>query len=141
MTKDEEHLKALSICHYVFGALGCFFALLPLIYLVLGLVVIFYPEKMIDNHGETVPVFLGWIFIVIGVLLFFIGEGLAISIILSGKFLASRKRYVFSFVLGCISCIFFPFGTVLGIFTIVVLSRESVKQLYEKTQTMKQMGF
>jgi len=33
-------------------------------------------------------------------------------------------------VLACIACAFMPFGTVLGIFTIIVLSRESVKEIY-----------
>jgi hypothetical protein len=32
-----------------------------------------------------------------------------------------------------LSCAFMPFGTVLGVFTIVVLVRPSVKQLFESS--------
>jgi hypothetical protein len=32
--------------------------------------------------------------------------------------------------MACIECLFLPFGTILGVFTIIVLSRESVKELF-----------
>jgi hypothetical protein len=32
--------------------------------------------------------------------------------------------------MACIECLFLPFGTILGIFTIIVLSRESVKTFF-----------
>jgi hypothetical protein len=35
------------------------------------------------------------------------------------------------FVVAAIECIFMPFGTVLGVFTIIVLSRPSVKALFQ----------
>jgi hypothetical protein len=34
-------------------------------------------------------------------------------------------------VIACIECIFLPFGTILGVSTIIVLSHESTKQLFE----------
>jgi hypothetical protein len=33
-------------------------------------------------------------------------------------------------VVAAVSCLMVPFGTVLGIFTIVILSRDSVKRLF-----------
>jgi len=41
-----------------------------------------------------------------------------------------HTRYWFAFVMACIECLFIPFGTILGVFTIIVLSRESVKTLF-----------
>jgi hypothetical protein len=38
-------------------------------------------------------------------------------------------------VMAGVECIFSPFGTVLGIFTIFVLMRESVKQMFGVNQT------
>jgi hypothetical protein len=55
----------------------------------------------------------------------------ALFIFLAGRALAKRRRYWFAFVIACIECIFLPFGTILGVFTIIVLSRESTKQLFE----------
>jgi len=37
--------------------------------------------------------------------------------------------------MACIECLFIPFGTILGVFTIVVLSREPVKALFVATPT------
>jgi hypothetical protein len=98
--------------------------------MVIGLVFILSPETFGDNGGDAPPAFFGWIFFVMGAAFFLVGQAISICIIISGRFLAKRKRYLYSFILGCIECIFVPFGTVLGIFTIIVLSRDSVKELY-----------
>ncbi|MEO1377496.1 MAG: hypothetical protein AAFW70_25095, partial [Cyanobacteria bacterium J06635_10] len=55
---------------------------------------------------------------------------IAIATILSGRFLKLHKRYWFSFVTACFLCLFTPFGTILGVFTLIVLCRQSVKDLY-----------
>ena len=71
----------------------------------------------------------------IGLLLFVIGIAMAICILIAGRSLALRKRYTFALVIACIECLFVPFGTILGVFTIVALSRGSAKALFEVTQT------
>jgi hypothetical protein len=38
-------------------------------------------------------------------------------------------------VMACIECLFIPFGTILGVLTIVVLARESVRALFAPAQT------
>jgi hypothetical protein len=60
---------------------------------------------------------------------------MAISILIAGRCLSRRKSYSFALVMACIECLFVPFGTILGIFTIVVLSRKSVKALFSDAQT------
>ncbi len=51
--------------------------------------------------------------------------------ILSGIYLRARKHRTFSLVVAGMNCLQFPLGTVLGVFTFVVLDRQSVKELYE----------
>jgi hypothetical protein len=51
-------------------------------------------------------------------------------VITAGRFLAKRKHHTFCVVMGAVECIFMPFGTVLGVFTLIVLTRESVKHLF-----------
>jgi hypothetical protein len=58
---------------------------------------------------------------------------MAICILIAGRSLALRKRYSFALVIACIECLFIPFGTILGVFTIVALSRESIRALFSKT--------
>lgn len=43
---------------------------------------------------------------------------MAICILIAGRSIALRKRYSFAFVMARIECLFIPFGTILGVFTI-----------------------
>ena len=67
---------------------------------------------------------------IFGGALFVLGECFAACVIAAGQFIRSRRRYWFVFVIACMQCAFFPFGTALGVFTVVVLSRPAVKQLF-----------
>jgi membrane protein YqaA with SNARE-associated domain len=48
--------------------------------------------------------------------------------------LAKHSLYWFAFAIACVECLFIPFGTILGVFTIIVLSREPVKALFAATR-------
>lgn len=129
-TKDAEHLRLLSIFHYIVGAIGAFFACFPLIHVVIGVMMVTQPEAMGGHHGEGPPAFFGYLFAGIGLSLALFGWAAAICTIISGRMLAQRRRRMFSFVVAAILCLFLPFGTILGVFTIIVLSRDSVRRLY-----------
>ena len=135
MNQDAEHLQLLAIFHYVVGGLAALFSFFPLFYSVIGGVVLYAAEHPGPNNQEPPPAFLGWIFIVLGAVFFLAGVTMAISILIAGRCLSRRKSYSFALVMACIECLFVPFGTILGIFTIVVLSRESVKALFSGAQT------
>jgi len=124
MNQDEEHLKLLSIFHYVVGGIAGFFACFPLIHSSIGIAIL---AGAIDDA----PFFVGLFLVIIATFAIILGWSLAICLIIAGRQLAKRKRYNFCFVIACISCIFMPFGTVLGVFTIIVLMRPSIKQLFE----------
>jgi hypothetical protein len=76
------------------------------------------------------PLF-GLMFAVVGGSIVLLGWALAVCIALAGRSLAQRKRYTFCLALAGIQCAFTPFGTVLGVFTIIVLIRPSVKALFQ----------
>jgi len=128
MPQDEDHLRLLSIFHYIVGGLAAFFSFFPLLYGGLGLLILHAPAQ--PQQGQPPPAIVGWIFIALGCFFFLAGETLATCIALSGRFIARRRHYWFAFVTACVQCLFFPFGIILGVFTIIVLSRSSVKQLF-----------
>src|SRR5882724_9376431 len=131
MDRDTEQLNLLAIFHYVVAGLAALFSFFPLLYTTIGAIFIFAARHGTAKPGEDLPPeFLGWIFAVLGSLLFLVGIAMAICILIAGRSLAFRKRYTFVLVMACIECLFIPFGTILGVFTIVVLSRESVKALF-----------
>jgi hypothetical protein len=76
------------------------------------------------------PLALGWAFVVFGIFLFLLATMFAIVVAFAGRSLSRRDHYWFAFVVACVGYIFVPFGTILGVFTIIVLSRESVKMLF-----------
>lgn len=134
MNKDEEHLKLLSIFHYVVGGIAACFACFPIIHLIMGIVML--AGGFQDSSGKGPPAAVGLIFVIMALLTMSVGWTLAICLIIAGKRLAKRKRHNFCFVIACVSCIFMPFGTVLGVFTIIVLMRPSVKELFEANKVI-----
>ena len=134
MDRDTEQLSLLAIFHYVVAGLGALCSFFPLLYTAIGVIFIFAARHGTAKSGEDLPPeFLGWIFAVLGSLLFLMGIAMAICILIAGRSLTLHKRYSFAFVMACIECLFIPFGTILGVFTIVVLSRESVRALFSAT--------
>jgi hypothetical protein len=127
---DNEHLKLLSIFHYVVGGMAAFFACIPILHLVIGLLFILAPEKF--GHGSNQPpAFLGWFFVVFASIFILLGWVFAVFVLVAGRLIARRKYYTFCFVMACVECLFMPFGTVLGVFSILVLNRQSVKGLFD----------
>jgi hypothetical protein len=131
MNPDKEHLRLLAIFHYIVAGLAALFSFFPLLYTTIGAIFIFVARHGTAKPGEELPPeFLGWIFAGLGSFLFLLGITMAVCILIAGRCLSRRRRYSFALVMACIECLFLPFGTILGVFTIIVLSRESVKTLF-----------
>ncbi len=129
--EDLDHLKLLSIFHYVCAGLTMVASLFPVLYMALGLVILISPEFAQEMEGDVEQAqTLAVVFVLVAAVFLFLGVAVALCLFLAGRFLARQTHYVFCMVIGALECLSFPFGTILGIFTLVVLSRESVKQLF-----------
>jgi hypothetical protein len=126
--QDVEHLKILSICYYVWGGLTACLSCFGFFYAIFGIVAL-----VAGAHGQNgPPAFIGGMFVFIGVFFVLLGGTVAGFTIWAGRCLAQRKRYTLCFVMGCISCLSVPLGTALGVFTIIVLQRPTVKALFDQ---------
>lgn len=127
LTNDDiSQLDLLALAHYIVGAVGAFLSLFSFIYVVLGI------AALSGTMGGDAPLFVGWLFVFLGVGGLICGEAASICIIYSGRNLKQRKGYVFSFVVACFLCVNAPVGTILGVLTVIVLSRSTVKAAFEK---------
>lgn len=130
--QDADHLRLLSIFHYVVAGITALFSLFPLIHLVMGLAIVTGHLPMESEQGNDPfdPRLFGWFFVAFAGA--FIAGGLTLAgfMAYAGRCLAQRRRHVLCMVVAGISCCFMPFGTVLGVFTLIVLLRPSVKAAF-----------
>jgi cellulose synthase/poly-beta-1,6-N-acetylglucosamine synthase-like glycosyltransferase len=128
--KDLEQLKMLSIGHYILGGLTALFGLFPLIYVLVGAAFIVSPPQ--GRPGDPPPpAAFGWFFVIFGAVFSLILWALAFGTIYAGRQIAKLQKYTFCLIMAGFNCMMFmPLGTILGVFTFIVLLRESVKQLF-----------
>ena len=125
-SEDLDHLKILSIFHYVLGGIVALVGCIPMIHFAFG--VAMATGGIPAEEGEAAIV--GCFLMAIAAFVIFLAWGFAACLVLAGRFLAQRRHYTFCLVVAGVACTMAPLGTVLGIFTILVLVRPSVKALF-----------
>ncbi len=126
MTQDEQHLNLLAIFHYVLGGITALFACIFLIHLAMGVGMV----SGAFNGEDAPPQFFGWLFILFPSVAILFGWTLAGFIIAAGRKLKQRRAYTFCLVIASCECLIMPLGTVLGIFTLIMLMKEPVKAMF-----------
>jgi len=133
--QDRDHLKILAIFYFItagFAVVGIGFVILH--YFLMS-TVFSDPNLWKNAKGMNPPppdlakfmdVFI-WFYVFFGVAM----VAATILNVLTGLFLLRRRHRIFSIVIAALNCLQIPFGTILGVFTIIVLSRESVQQLFD----------
>ena len=132
-SEDEQHLKLLSIFHYVVGGMTALIACFPLIHFVVGIAIVSgnFGGPEMPSEGA----FVGWFFIILAGTMITLGWGTALCMIITARKLKTRTGHTFCLVIAAIECLCFPFGTILGIFTIIVLTKESVKAQFDENSS------
>jgi hypothetical protein len=126
---DAEHLRILAICYYVSGGMGIFFSCFALIYVVMGLAVAIGGGFARPGDAEGAAV-VGGVIAVMGILFLLIGWTIGGLTILAARSIQQRRRRTLTLVIAVLHCLWIPIGTLLGVFTFIVLMRPSVERLY-----------
>jgi hypothetical protein len=132
---DRDRLKILEIAFYIAGGLTIFTVSFLLIhftlFLVLGLNPHLFDHSTPGGRHDTPPppgLFLGFAGL-LG-LIILLGWIFGAFQIYAGRCLRARRNYLLILVVAGVECIFIPWGTALGVFTILVLQRLSVRALF-----------
>ncbi len=129
-SEDENNLNLLALFHYIVGGLTAVFSCLPFIHVFIGLAML--SGKFAGRSGAAPPEPLfGWLFVIMGAVFIVCGWSLAVCMAIAGKKLKARRGRTFCMVIAGIECLLMPFGTILGVFTLVVLNKESVRALFD----------
>jgi len=136
MNQDAEHLNLLSIFHYIMGALTLLCAVYILIktsfcYLLgsaMGPEPQFGQIQTDDPFSGISSVMFSYfkVYLALTIITFVLG----ICEIVAGRKIKCCKSRTFCRVIAGINCIILPIGTVLGVFTYVVLNRPSIRALF-----------
>jgi len=144
--EDREHLSALSIGHFILGAVSLLGAAPVLFYGAAG-------AKLLEGMGGDLTMALGNLPTRPGssplpgapdtmlqdlqvLLTALMASVIAVSVlaavhlVLVGVMIRRRRWWTFCYLTGWGECLMFPFGTILGVFTIIVLGRPTVKRAF-----------
>jgi hypothetical protein len=130
---DEEHLKLLSLGYMVSAGVSAFFSLFGLLYVLMGVIMsraFSHMPETVGKMGQEPPAFIGWILAGIGLAIFVLLIALAIAKSYAAVCIKRRKSRIFCMVVAGISCLEVPYGTVLGVFSFLVLGRDSIIRLF-----------
>lgn len=127
--EDARQLDLLAVFHYVVGGIMALFSCMPFLHVFMGLAMV-TGSFFEGTDGSAPPPAFGWMFVVMGSAFILFGWAVSICIIVAGRKLQQRKSRLYCMVVAGLECMFMPFGTVLGVFTLILLNRESVRQAY-----------
>lgn len=129
--KDESDLNTLSVLHYVWSALlGCSAFGIVGYFVVVAAFVVNAPSS---PHGRPADQeMVAGIMMVIGVVMGVLMIPLFVLHLMAAAALKKRTRYMLAMVMSGFTCLSVPLGTGLGIWTIMVLQRPSVKALFNR---------
>lgn len=131
---DAEHLRLLALFHYISGALTSAFSLFFGVWMVFMAAMFAFMPPFPAGAGAPAPP-QGpplLVFAAFGVF-FVLGLAYGVLEIVSGRFISLRRRRVFTLVVAVPRLLLIPYGMILSIFTLLVLERPSVKQLYRES--------
>jgi len=133
--KDLDHLKLLAIFYYVFGGLSLLGVCCGGFYLVLGIGMVSGGGEMMQGPDAAMPrddaEAAAGVFAVVGGVLMLLSLVAGLLQIKCGRNLQVQKGRTFCMVIAALTCLSVPLGTILGVFTLVVLSRDSVKAMFD----------
>jgi len=141
MDQLKEHIRLLSIFHYVVGGMLWLFSLFPVIHLVIGIFLLTAgfsgcsqnQDIPVDFNEDVSAKIIGGMFVAIASLIIVTGLTIAFFVIRAGRKLGRHESRTFCLVIAAILCAFLPFGTVLGVFTIIILSKPETRELFGET--------
>lgn len=132
--KLTDQINLLSIFHYVVGGILALFSCIPFIHVFMGLMIVSGGfASNLESQTPPPDAWFGWIFVIMGSTFILLGWLTSIAVLIAGRKLRLRKNRTYCIVIAGIECMYMPFGTVLGVFTLISLTKEETKALFQSS--------
>jgi hypothetical protein len=129
MTTERSQLKTLGIFYFALSGLTFFTAVLTVVQALFFSRFFNSTSAPMPLQDEFGPLFAGFFVGMMVLLLVFYLTG-AIIMAIAGVNLRNSTRYTFCLIASVVTCLYFPLGTALGIFSVILLQKDSVKALF-----------
>ncbi len=136
--QDAEQIKVLSICCYVNAGLTALFACFPIFHLFIGAGMLSggFGSASVPAQDREILQLMGGVFVALASVVILLGWLLAVLNFLVARKIVRRQSRTLCLVVAGVNCVNIPLGTVLGVFTLIVLCRPQVAQSFERPTTL-----
>ena len=128
---NSQNLTLISIFHYVLAAMiylkGCF----AFVMMMIGTIAVMGVLHDQPHDMEVALVVLGLIFFAGPLVFMLLCFALATMVLLAGKRISQRMNLQFCQIIAGLECLCVPFGTILGVFTLMHLTKDETKEEFE----------
>lgn len=126
---DNEHLKLLRFGYLISGAWNVLFVFFPLLYVAMGVFLITASSQ--NAMDETPPREVGLMLVVIGCTISAVMAVISTLKLLTARAIGRRTSRMLCLVTAAITSFALPYNTALGVATMLVLSRPSIRQQFD----------
>jgi len=127
---DTEHLRLLRIGYFIQAGTTLFLCAFGLLYVFMGIFAFSSLPRTSPSQTAAQAHLMGYVLAWMGGLFTLGGAVLATLKFLTARALGRRRARMLCIITAGLSCVFVPYGTVIGVFTFVVLGRPSVQALF-----------
>jgi len=127
--QNGDMLSVVPIFHFVLGGFQMLFSLIGLVYVAVGAMMA--SGVMESTKGNPPPPELGWIFGAFGVVFILVFITIGFLTIRAGINIRLQRKHTFCMVIDSILCLMVPFGTIVGVLGLVLLTKSETAEKFE----------
>lgn len=123
---EGDILTVVSVFHYVVGGFQILMSFIGLFYVAMG--ILMGSGALESAKNPPPPEAVGWVFGGIGAVITLLCLVLGSLSIKAGTNIRKRRNRMFCIVVDAILCLMVPFGTIVGIFGLIMLTRPETEK-------------
>jgi hypothetical protein len=122
--QKKNYLDILAVFHYVYGGFSLVVTFMVLAFVGVGM-------GAATGWGHNWDPEAGCVMAVVFFFVLIFAGGISVLNLLTGRALQTRRGYVLSLVTAGVNCLNLPLGTLLGIFTLILLADPTVRPMFD----------